>query len=135
MRVETNLSNEMRPGYEQFFKKHCGSLPTTFSVPCDRTHAIALHLIDGEILLFWASVKREYGKWVRAFQHLQIAPPDATEAAEPERKLVELRITPSNCFAISVFKGLLPRKATKKPFAIADEIPSGMLRGDCFKTS
>ena len=135
MHVETNLSNEMRPGYEQFFKKHSGSLPKTFSVPCNRTHAIALHLIDGEILIFWASVKREYGKWVRAFQHLQIATQDATKAAELERKIIELKISPSNCFAISLFKGLLPRKTTRKPITIADEIPSGMLRGDCFKTS
>ena len=55
--VETNLSNELRQGHEVFFRRHAGNLPSNFSVPLDRSRAIVLHLIDGDILFLWASVK------------------------------------------------------------------------------
>ena len=66
------MSNKLRLGYEVFFNKHSGKVASNFTVPNERAKAIALHLVDGDILIFWASVKREYSKWLSAFLHLQI---------------------------------------------------------------
>jgi len=61
------LSNRLRPGYEEFFDKYHGKLASNFTLPNERAQAIALHLVDGDILILWASIKREFTKWLSAF--------------------------------------------------------------------
>ena len=66
--VETELSNELNSDYESIFMKHCQQRPPSgLWLPSVNIRPICLHLVDGDVMIFWASVKREYGKWLKAF--------------------------------------------------------------------
>lgn len=41
-------------------------------MPDEKMRPIALHMVDGDILLFWMSARREFDKWLTAFKNIQI---------------------------------------------------------------
>lgn len=71
--IETNLSNELLSDHESIFQRNLQEGPPTgFALPRDNVKPICLHLADGDLILLWASAKREYAKWLEAFQRLQL---------------------------------------------------------------
>ena len=66
--VELNLSNTLVPNFEEIFAKRTCSLPKNFCIPNEKLRPIGLHFVNGEFMLFWASVKREFDKWAQAFK-------------------------------------------------------------------
>lgn len=67
--VETNLSNELCVDFKEKFKLISDqNVPDGFALPSINVKPICLHLVDGDLVLLWASAKREYQKWLTAFQ-------------------------------------------------------------------
>ena len=71
--VETGLSNELHSESDSVFMQHCNKLPPAgFSMPLANVKPICLHLEGSELLLLWASAKREYTKWLEAFSRISL---------------------------------------------------------------
>ena len=66
----------------------------------------ALHLIDGDILVLWSSLK-SFDKWISAFKRAQITAPDGFQK-------VLLKIKTENAFSMCVFMSLAPHAPHRK---------------------
>jgi hypothetical protein len=104
--VETNLKNELRPNFAEVFTRLIDKKALGFKLPKATMRPFALHLVDGNMLLFWAS-ENSFPFWVDALRSVQI--PHLLD------QKILLSYVPTTCFAMSVFHSLLPIETTERP--------------------
>ena len=71
-----------------------------FKLPSQTMLPLVVHLVDGDILVFWSSVNSRH-KWASILRSVQVP-------VYPGRQQIYLKMTMENCFSLAIFESLVP---------------------------
>ena len=97
--METDLQNKLKKNEQQIFSQLIGC-QMNFKMPGQQVHPFALHMIDGDLLLLWAS-SNSLPKWIQAFKSLIVGPRLAFG-----RQQIFIQLQPQNSFTVAIFRSL-----------------------------
>ena len=93
------MQNKLRQDHEKTFRKIIGAKPD-FKMPSQTMKPFALHLIDGNVIVFWASLN-SYQAWTNAFKSLLVEPTEGQQE-------ILIKTKNENVFTVSIFLSLVP---------------------------